>query len=34
VGRDSGSLTVTADQNDGWYATGDLAVPDGRGGIR
>jgi cyclohexanecarboxylate-CoA ligase len=34
VGRDSGALTVIADQNDGWYDTGDLAVPDGRGGIR
>jgi len=34
VGRDSGALTVIADHDDGWYDTGDLAVPDGRGGIR
>ncbi|WP_433291225.1 AMP-binding protein [Pseudonocardia sp. CA-142604] len=34
VGRDSGMLTVIADHDDGWYDTGDLAVPDGRGGIR
>jgi cyclohexanecarboxylate-CoA ligase len=34
VGRDSGKLTVIADHDDGWYETGDLAVPDGRGGIR
>ncbi|WP_433293471.1 AMP-binding protein [Pseudonocardia sp. CA-142604] len=34
VGRDSGTLTVLADHDDGWYDTGDLAVPDGRGGIR
>jgi cyclohexanecarboxylate-CoA ligase len=34
VGRDSGELTVTAEHDDGWYDTGDLAVPDGRGGIR
>jgi cyclohexanecarboxylate-CoA ligase len=34
VGRDSGTLTVIADHDDGWYDTGDLAVPDGRGGIR
>jgi cyclohexanecarboxylate-CoA ligase len=34
VGRDSGTMTVIADQDDGWYDTGDLAVPDGRGGIR
>ncbi|WP_433281467.1 AMP-binding protein [Pseudonocardia xinjiangensis] len=34
VGRDSGAVTVIADQDDGWYDTGDLAVPDGRGGIR
>ena len=34
VGRDGGKLTVIADHDDGWYDTGDLAVPDGRGGIR
>ena len=34
VGRDSGALTVIAEHDDGWYDTGDLAVPDGRGGIR
>jgi cyclohexanecarboxylate-CoA ligase len=33
-GRDSGKLVVIAEQNDGWYDTGDLAIPDGRGGIR
>lgn len=34
VGRDSGPLRVVADHDDGWYDTGDLAVPDGRGGYR
>ncbi|GAA1231152.1 cyclohexanecarboxylate-CoA ligase [Pseudonocardia alaniniphila] len=34
VGRDSGTLTVTTDLDNGWYDTGDLAVPDGRDGIR
>ncbi|GAA1308609.1 hypothetical protein GCM10009610_23320 [Pseudonocardia xinjiangensis] len=34
VGRDSGTMTVIADHDDGWYDTGDLAVPDRRGGIR
>ncbi|MFI5610747.1 AMP-binding protein [Amycolatopsis sp. NPDC051903] len=34
VGRDTGSLHVLADHDDGWYDTGDLAIPDGRGGIR
>jgi cyclohexanecarboxylate-CoA ligase len=34
VGRDSGALSVIAEHDDGWYDTGDLAVPDGRGGIR
>ncbi|GAA3041405.1 cyclohexanecarboxylate-CoA ligase [Pseudonocardia yunnanensis] len=34
VVRDSGTLTVIAEHDDGWYDTGDLAVPDGRGGIR
>jgi cyclohexanecarboxylate-CoA ligase len=34
VGRDSGEVTVIAEHDDGWYDTGDLAVPDGRGGIQ
>ena len=34
VGRDSGTVRVLADHDDGWYDTGDLAVPDGRGGYR
>ncbi|MCH6170024.1 AMP-binding protein [Pseudonocardia alaniniphila] len=34
VGRDSGKVTVIADHDDGWFDTGDLAAPDGRGGIR
>ncbi|AUG76040.1 hypothetical protein CFP65_1130 [Kitasatospora sp. MMS16-BH015] len=33
-GRDGGELRVLADQDGGWYDTGDLAVPDGRGGLR
>ncbi|MGI5517742.1 hypothetical protein [Streptomyces sp. CA-106131] len=28
LGQDSGRLRVTADVDDGWYDTGDLAVPD------
>ena len=34
VGRDTGKVVVIADQDDGWYDTGDLAVPDGRGGVK
>jgi cyclohexanecarboxylate-CoA ligase len=34
VGRDSGTLRVLAEHDEGWYDTGDLAVPDGRGGYR
>jgi cyclohexanecarboxylate-CoA ligase len=34
TGRDTGDVTVTADHDDGWYDTGDLAVSDGPGGIR
>src|SRR5262249_29214900 len=34
VGRDTGALTITAEHDDGWYDTGDLAIPDGDGGIR
>ncbi|GAA3082922.1 cyclohexanecarboxylate-CoA ligase [Pseudonocardia yunnanensis] len=34
VGRDSGALTIIADHDEGWYDTGDLAISDGRGGIR
>jgi cyclohexanecarboxylate-CoA ligase len=33
-GRDSGELRVVGEHDGGWYDTGDLAVPDGRGGIR
>lgn len=33
-GRDSGQLRVTSQIDDGWYDTGDLAVPDGRDGLR
>jgi cyclohexanecarboxylate-CoA ligase len=32
--RDGGEVTVLAEDNDGWYDTGDLAIPDGRGGLR
>ncbi|OBF26479.1 hypothetical protein A5724_31440 [Mycobacterium sp. ACS1612] len=34
VCRDSDAFTLTAAHDDGWYDTGDLAVSDGRGGIR
>lgn len=34
MGRDDGEPQVLADHDDGWYDTGDLAVPDGRGGIK
>lgn len=34
VGRDNGTLRVLAGHDEGWYDTGDLAVPDGRGGYR
>ncbi|NMO54029.1 AMP-binding protein [Actinoplanes sp. TBRC 11911] len=34
LGRDSGDLNVLAAHDDGWYDTGDHAIPDGRGGIR
>jgi len=34
VGRDTGAVKITAEHDDGWYDTGDLAIPDGRGGIR
>jgi cyclohexanecarboxylate-CoA ligase len=34
VGRDTGNVAVISEHDDGWYDTGDLAVPDGRGGIR
>ncbi|WP_164842401.1 AMP-binding protein [Actinoplanes solisilvae] len=34
MGRDTGHLSVLDDHDDGWYDTGDLAVDDGRGGIR
>ncbi|GAA1328226.1 AMP-binding protein [Pseudonocardia xinjiangensis] len=34
VGRDTGKVVVIAEQGDGWYDTGDLAAPDGRGGVK
>ncbi|MEV4347182.1 AMP-binding protein [Actinoplanes sp. NPDC049596] len=34
LGRDSGTLNVLAAHDNGWYDTGDLAIPDGRDGIR
>lgn len=34
MGRDTGLLWVLDEHDDGWYDTGDLAVDDGRGGIR
>ncbi|MEV6368879.1 AMP-binding protein [Micromonospora musae] len=34
MGRDSGELRLLAEQDDGWYDTGDLAIADGAGGIR
>ena len=34
LGRDSGTVRVLAEHDDGWYDTGDLAVPDGRRGYR
>jgi non-ribosomal peptide synthetase component E (peptide arylation enzyme) len=30
----TGEVVVIGEQDDGWYDTGDLVVPDGRGGIR
>jgi cyclohexanecarboxylate-CoA ligase len=33
-GRDSGEPRVLTEHDDGWYDTGDLAIADGRGGIR
>lgn len=30
TGRDGGEVDVVASHDDGWYDTGDLAVPDGR----
>jgi cyclohexanecarboxylate-CoA ligase len=32
--RDGGEVNVLAENDDGWYDTGDLAIPDGRGGLR
>lgn len=34
TGRDDDQVRVVADHDDGWYNTGDLAIPDGRGGVR
>lgn len=33
-GRDNSEIHVLSDHDDGWYDTGDMAVADGRGGIR
>jgi hypothetical protein len=30
---DTGECRILADHDGGWYDTGDLAIPDGRGGI-
>ena len=30
MGRDSGTLQVLAEHDEGWYDSGDLTVPDGR----
>jgi len=32
--RDSGQVSLLAEDGDGWYDTGDLAIPDGRDGLR
>ncbi|GAA1230071.1 AMP-binding protein [Pseudonocardia alaniniphila] len=34
AGGDTKEVVILAEHDDGWYDTGDLAVPDGRGGIR
>jgi cyclohexanecarboxylate-CoA ligase len=34
MGRDTGELDILAERDDSWYDTGDLAIPDGRGGTR
>lgn len=34
VPRDGGAVNVLAESGDGWYDTGDLVIPDGRGGLR
>lgn len=34
MGRNSGTIRVLAEHDDGWYDSGDLAVPDGTGGYR
>jgi cyclohexanecarboxylate-CoA ligase len=31
--RDGGEVTIVAEQDEGWYETGDLVFPDGRGGL-
>jgi hypothetical protein len=31
-GRDTGTPAIAADHDNGWYDTGDLAIPDGRAG--
>jgi cyclohexanecarboxylate-CoA ligase len=34
VDRETGEVVVLGEHDESWYDTGDLAVPDGRGGIR
>ncbi|MFD7065465.1 AMP-binding protein [Streptomyces sp. NPDC059906] len=34
LGRDGGEAVLLEERNDGWYDTGDFAIPDGGGGIR
>ena len=34
MSRNGGAVDVLAERDDGWYDTGDLVVPDERGGIR
>jgi cyclohexanecarboxylate-CoA ligase len=34
IGRDTGAIVRLAERDNGWYDTGDLATPDGRGGYR
>lgn len=34
ISRDGGGPSVLAENDHGWFDTGDLAIPDGRGGLR
>ena len=34
IDRETGEVVVLGEHDEGWYDTGDLVVPDGRGGIR